>query len=166
MTKRISIESLALMAAAATLALACSGKKQSEGEKQKEAAVEAPAAPAAETTAAPASAGQAEPAASGAQKVIGMSQCNLGEPWRVQMNADVAKAAEQHPNLKMIFKDAQNDSLVQRSHIEEFIAQKVDVILVSPKEAAPLTEPVAKAFRAGIPVIVLDRAVLKDEYTT
>jgi len=21
--------------------------------------------------------------------VIGMSQCNLGEPWRVQMNADI-----------------------------------------------------------------------------
>jgi ribose transport system substrate-binding protein len=66
----------------------------------------------------------------------------------------------------MIYKDAQNDSLVQRSHIEEFVAQKVDAIIISPKEAAPLTEPVAKAFRAGIPVIVLDRAVLKDEYTT
>ena len=24
---------------------------------------------------------------------IGMSQCNLGEPWRVQMNADIRKAA-------------------------------------------------------------------------
>ena len=24
---------------------------------------------------------------------IGMSQCNLGEPWRVQMNADIKKAA-------------------------------------------------------------------------
>jgi len=26
--------------------------------------------------------------------VIGMSQCNLGEPWRVQMNADIKKAAD------------------------------------------------------------------------
>ena len=32
---------------------------------------------------------------------IGMSQCNLAEPWRVQMNADVAAAAEKHPNLKV-----------------------------------------------------------------
>ena len=23
---------------------------------------------------------------------IGMSQCNLGEPWRVQMNADIKKS--------------------------------------------------------------------------
>ncbi|MCS7065429.1 MAG: substrate-binding domain-containing protein, partial [Fimbriimonadales bacterium] len=96
---------------------------------------------------------------------IGMSQCNLGEPWRVQMNADIKAAAEKHPELKVIFKDAQNDSLVQRAHVEEFISQGVDLIIISPKEAQPLTEPVAKAYDAGIPVIVLDRAVLGDKYT-
>ncbi|MBI2421204.1 MAG: substrate-binding domain-containing protein [Candidatus Hydrogenedentes bacterium] len=97
--------------------------------------------------------------------VIGMSQCNLGEPWRVQMNADVAKAAEAHKNLKVIFKDAQNDTLKQRAHLEEFASQGVDLIIVSPKEAAPLTPPIKKAFRDGIPVIVLDRAVLGKDYT-
>lgn len=96
---------------------------------------------------------------------IGMSQCNLGEPWRVQMNADLKNAADAHPNLRVIFKDAQNDTLKQRAHIEEFIAQGVDLLIVSPKEAAPLTPPVAKAYQAGIPVIVLDRAVLGDEFT-
>lgn len=96
---------------------------------------------------------------------IGMSQCNLGEPWRVQMDADVRAAAEKHSNLKVIFKDAQNDTLKQRSQIEEFVSQKVDAIIVSPKESQPLTEPIAKAFEAGIPVIVLDRAVMGDKYT-
>lgn len=96
---------------------------------------------------------------------IGMSQCNLGEPWRVQMNQDIKLAAEQHPEIRMIFKDAQNDSLVQRTHLEEYISAGVDAIIVSPKEAAPLTPPVAAAYRAGIPVIVLDRRVLGDEYT-
>jgi ribose transport system substrate-binding protein len=96
---------------------------------------------------------------------IGMSQCNLGEPWRQQMNADVKNAAEVHPNLEVIFKDAQNDSLVQRSHVEEFVSQGVDLIIISPREAAPLTKPVAQAYEAGIPVIVLDRAVLGDKYT-
>ena len=45
----------------------------------------------------------------GSKWTIGMSQCNLGEPWRVQMNADIKDAADQHPELKVIFKDAQND---------------------------------------------------------
>ncbi|MBN1442518.1 MAG: substrate-binding domain-containing protein [Planctomycetes bacterium] len=95
---------------------------------------------------------------------IGMSQCNLGEPWRVQMNADVQRAAEQHPELEVIFKDAQNDSLRQRAHVEEFVQAGVDAIIISPKEAQPLTEPVAKAHEQGIPVIVLDRAVLGEKF--
>ncbi|HNQ90559.1 MAG TPA: substrate-binding domain-containing protein [Verrucomicrobiota bacterium] len=96
---------------------------------------------------------------------IGMSQCNLGEPWRVQMNADIKAAADAQPDLKVVFKDAQNDTLRQRSHVEEFVGSRVDLIIISPKEAAPLTEPVAKAYQAGIPVIVLDRRLLGDQFT-
>jgi len=98
--------------------------------------------------------------------VVGMSQCNLGEPWRVQMDADVRAAAEDHPNLRVIFKDAQNNSLTQRAQVEEFVEQGVDLIIISPKEAAPLTRPVAEAYRQGIPVIVLDREVQGEEFTT
>jgi len=97
--------------------------------------------------------------------VIGMSQCNLGEPWRVQMNADIRTAAEAHPEMEVIFKDAQNDTLRQRAQIEEFVDADVDLLIVSPKEAAPLTPPVAAAFHQGIPVIVLDRKVLGSDFT-
>ncbi len=113
--------------------------------------------------------GSDQPAGSEGAKstyTIGISQCNLGEPWRVQMNADVKAAAEKHPNLKVVFKDAQNDTLKQRSHVEEFVSAGVDLIIISPKEAAPLTEPVAKAVDAGIPVIVLDRAGLGGKFTS
>jgi ribose transport system substrate-binding protein len=96
---------------------------------------------------------------------LGMSQCNLGEPWRVQMNEDIKNAAAKHANLKVVFKDAQNDTLKQRSHVEEFVSSKVDLLIISPKEAQPLTEPVAKAMAAGVPVIVLDRALLGDQFT-
>jgi ribose transport system substrate-binding protein len=97
--------------------------------------------------------------------LIGMSQSNLGEPWRVQMNEDIKNAAKQYPNIKIIYKDAQNDSLMQRAQVEELLGQSIDLLIISPKEAAPLTKPVAEAF-ARIPVIVLDRAVLGDKYTT
>ena len=96
---------------------------------------------------------------------IGMSQCNLGEPWRVEMNAQIKSAADKHPNLTVVFKDAQNDTLKQRSHVEEFVSAGVDLIIISPKEAQPLTDPVARAMDAGIPVIVLDRRLLGDKYT-
>ncbi len=107
------------------------------------------------------------PVAAGERKlVIGVSQCNLGEPWRVQMNADLKTAARKHPNVTLVFKDAQNDSLRQRAQVEELAAAHVDVLVISPKEAAPLTKPVAEVFHQKIPVIVLDRAVDGDEFTT
>jgi ribose transport system substrate-binding protein len=97
--------------------------------------------------------------------VVGMSQCNLGEPWRVQMNADIRRAAAAHPDIEVVYKDAQNDTLRQRAQIEEFVNSNVDLLIVSPKEAAPLTPPIAEAFRRGVPVIVLDRRVLGGDYT-
>jgi ribose transport system substrate-binding protein len=94
-----------------------------------------------------------------------LSQCNLGEPWRVQMNEDIEKAAAKRPDLKVIFKDAQNDSLRQRAQVGELVAQGIDLLVISPKETAPLTKPVAEAYDKGIPVIVLDRRVKGDKYS-
>jgi ribose transport system substrate-binding protein len=107
----------------------------------------------------------ASPAPPQKQFVIGMSQCTLTEPWRVQMDADIKAAAAEHPELQVVFKDAQNDTLQQRAQVEEFVSSKVDLIIISPKEAQPLTEPVADAMQAGIPVIVLDRRLLGTNYT-
>ncbi|MBL8765658.1 MAG: substrate-binding domain-containing protein, partial [Phycisphaerae bacterium] len=75
-------------------------------------------------------------------------------------------AAAKHPELKVVFKDAQNDSLTQRTQVEELVNQGIDLLVISPKEAAPLTKPVAEAYKKGIPVIVLDRAVEGDQFTT
>ncbi len=105
------------------------------------------------------------PAAAKTSWVVGMSQCNLGEPWRVQMNKDIEEAAKARPEIKMVFKDAQNDTTVQQNHVREFISQGVDLLIISPLEAAPLTGPVAEAYKKGIPVIVLDRALLGSDFT-
>jgi ribose transport system substrate-binding protein len=65
----------------------------------------------------------------------------------------------------MIFKDAENKTTVQQDQVKEFVNQGVDLIIISPKEARPLTKPVAEAMDAGIPVIVLDRKIEGDKYT-
>ncbi len=107
-----------------------------------------------------------QPASNKTGFVIGMSQCNLGEPWRVQMNKDIKEAAAKRPEIKeIIFKDAQNKTTVQQDQVREFINREVDLIIISPKESRPLTKPVAEAMDKGIPVIVLDRAIEGDKYT-
>ena len=97
--------------------------------------------------------------------VIGMSQCNLGEPWRVAMNDQIAMAAEKHPEFEVIFADAAQDNSKQIADIENFVQMGVDLIITSPNEATPLTNAVSAAYDAGIPVILLDRKIDGEKYT-
>ncbi|MEF9894532.1 MAG: substrate-binding domain-containing protein [Clostridia bacterium] len=97
--------------------------------------------------------------------VIGMAQCNLGEPWRVAMNAQIDAAAKAYPMFEVIFSDAAQDNSKQIADIENFIQMGVDLIITSPNEATPLTNVVKRAYEAGIPVILLDRKIDGDTYT-
>lgn len=97
--------------------------------------------------------------------IIGMSQCNVGEPWRVAMNAQIAAAAEKYPEFKVVFADAAQDNSKQVTDVENFITQQVDLLIISPNESKPLTAVVKKAYDAGIPVIVLDRRVDGTSFT-
>lgn len=97
--------------------------------------------------------------------IIGMAQCNLGEPWRVAMNDQIAAAAKDYPMFEIIYSDAAQDNSKQIADIENFIQMGVDLIITSPNEARPLTNVVKKAYEAGIPVILLDRKIEGDTYT-
>lgn len=97
--------------------------------------------------------------------VIGMSQANNAEPWRAAMNAQIANAAKAYPELEVRFADAAQNNATQVADVERFIQAQVDLLIISPNEAAPLTNVVARAYDQGIPVIVLDRKVNGDKYT-
>ena len=102
----------------------------------------------------------------GGQKfLIGMSQANKGEPWRQAMNDQLETAVKAHPELSLVFADAAQDNQKQVADVERFIQQGIDLLIISPNEADPLTDVVAKAFDRGIPVILLDRKVNGDKYT-
>jgi ribose transport system substrate-binding protein len=98
--------------------------------------------------------------------LVGFSQCNLGEPWRVAMNAEVAARAKDFPELEIVYADAQQDNAKQVADVENFLRQRVDLLMISPNEAKPLTPIVERVFKAGIPVIVIDRGLEGESYTT
>jgi len=102
---------------------------------------------------------------SAARYLVGFSQCNLGEPWRVAMNAEVAARAKDFPEMEIVFADAQQDNAKQLADVENFIRQKIDLLMISPNEARPLTPVVSRVYQMGIPVIVIDRAIEGDTYT-
>lgn len=96
--------------------------------------------------------------------LIGMSQANLVEPWRVTMNEEISQEAAKYENVKVIFADAGQDSQQQIDDIKKMIRQGIDLLIVSPNNAAILTSTVVEAYRK-IPVIVLDRAIDGHDYT-
>lgn len=96
---------------------------------------------------------------------IGVSQANLNEPYRKQMDDDIARAAREVPQFTVNFADAQQDNSKQVADVENFLTQRIDLLIISPNEATPLTAVVKKAYDKGIPVLVLDRKVDGDAYT-
>jgi len=103
-----------------------------------------------------------------AKYAIGVSQGGTDDAWQAQLRADLEAAAREHPELAIEVLDAGDDPQGQEAHIKGFIAKGVDLIIVSPADAPAaqaVTEPVAKALDAAIPVIVLDRPVIGDRYT-
>jgi ribose transport system substrate-binding protein len=97
--------------------------------------------------------------------LIGMSQANNAEPYRERMNDDIRTAAEKVPQFDVEFADAAQDNAKQVSDVENFLTQQIDLLIISPNEAAPLTAVVKKVYDQKIPVIVLDRKVEGDAYT-
>ena len=91
------------------------------------------------------------------QFVIGFSQANNAEPYRQHVNDDLTAAAKKVPQFTLQIADGAGNVNTQTSQMDNFITQKVDLILISPFEASPLTPVVARATKAGIPVIELDR---------
>src|SRR5690625_1695275 len=97
--------------------------------------------------------------------LIGMSQANVGEPYRQQMDDDIEAAAAEVDQFEVVFADAAQDNAKQVSDVENFLTQGIDLLMISPNEAAPLTAIVERAYSEGVPVIVLDRQIESDSYT-
>lgn len=98
------------------------------------------------------------------QFIIGMSQVNLYEPWRVHMNKEIQEEAKKHSNIKVIFKDAGGDSDKQKKDINDLINFGADVLIVSTNNSKEVESEVKEANKI-VPVIVLDRAVEGYDYT-
>lgn len=96
--------------------------------------------------------------------VIGMSQANLYEPWRISMYNEIKEAAKKYGNIKVIYKDAGGDTDKQKKDIEDLIDFGADLLIVSINDSEKLEYVVKKAYES-VPVILLDRAVEGYDYT-
>ena len=96
--------------------------------------------------------------------LIGMSQANLVEPWRVTMNLEFAEAAAEHDNLRVIYTDAAQDTDRQIADVNMLMGYGVDLLVISPNDSEALRPVLAEVYKK-IPVVVLDRAVSGEDFT-
>jgi len=90
--------------------------------------------------------------------VMGFSQVGAESEWRTANTASVKSAAKE-AGITLKFADAQQKQENQVKAIRSFIAQKVDVIAFSPVVESGWDTVLKEAQKAGIPVILTDRAV-------
>ncbi len=89
---------------------------------------------------------------------VGFAQTESNNPWRIAESKsmqDVAKTC----GWNLVYTDAAGSAAKQVADVESMIAQKVDLIVLAPREEKPLIPAVMKAKKAGIPVILIDRDV-------
>jgi ribose transport system substrate-binding protein len=95
--------------------------------------------------------------------VIGFSQANNGDVWRINQTNNVVEACESLiPGAEVVVTDGQGEGSKQSADVDDLITQGVDVLLLTPLTADELTPAAQRALDAGIPVITLDRAVSID----
>jgi len=101
----------------------------------------------------------------GRQFVIAFSQCNTAEPYRTMQNNILEQEIKKHPDCTLVIHDAQQDNARQISQIENIMLQDVDLLIVAPNEAAPLTPIVRKAHEKGaMKIICLERDLAAPVY--
>jgi len=99
------------------------------------------------------------------QYTIGFSQCVGSDLWRRNMLDEMKMELSLHPDARFIYADADNSSKKQIEQVKQMLNEGIDLLIISPNEAQPLTGIVEQAYNKGIPVIVIDRKTSSDLYT-
>lgn len=101
-----------------------------------------------------------------APRVIAFAQDTLKNDFRVAQLNEVREAVAKDTKLAFVYSDAQGQTALLIRQIEQFITQKVDVLVLGTNDEQAVVPVVRKAYQAGIHVIVLDRGIKGQDYST
>ncbi len=97
---------------------------------------------------------------------IGFSNASVSNTWRVAMYDMMKAEAAKHPEVELLYTDANDNAAKQNSDVDDLLAKGIDALLISPSTEAALNPAIEKAYAKGIPVIVFDRRPTTDKYTS
>jgi len=92
-----------------------------------------------------------------AEILIGFSSRDLSAEYTAKLSEAIVDYAKTKPGVKLVMVDAQSDVQKQFSQVENFIAQKVDAIILNPCELEASTPAVDRIKAAGIPLVLVNQ---------
>lgn len=96
---------------------------------------------------------------------IGVSQCASGQ-WREKVNQEMMAAQHLYDeDARVSIVCAYDDTERQIRQIDSLADSGIDLLVVAPNEAAPVSEAIARTRQKGIPVVCFDRKAETDDYT-
>lgn len=96
---------------------------------------------------------------------IGVSQCS-SDDWRNKMNEEMRRAALCDESIELEIRSADDNNAKQISDIRYFADNGFDLIIAAPNEAKAITPVIREVYDRGIPVIVTDRDIEGNSYTS
>lgn len=97
--------------------------------------------------------------------VIGVSQANMREAWRLALINEIEAVAANTESIQVITADATSSVEKQKKDVDKLLQYGVDLLIISPCDSDKMTDTVKSVYQEGIPVIVMDRAVQGFDYT-
>ena len=100
------------------------------------------------------------------KRVIAFAQDTMANDFRKAQVFEVRDEASKHSELSFVYSDGKGQTSLMILQIERFIKQKVDLLIIGTNDENAIVPVVSKAYKAGIPIIVLDRGIKSTDFTT
>ncbi|MCW8982652.1 MAG: substrate-binding domain-containing protein, partial [Gammaproteobacteria bacterium] len=97
---------------------------------------------------------------------VGFAQDTMSNDWRAAQVNEVKRELDKYPEIRFIVTDAKGSSARQGFDFERLANEGVDILITSPRDVRSMTPVVEEVMKRGIPVILLSRRIMSDDYTT
>ena len=100
--------------------------------------------------------------------VVGFSNASISNIWRVGLLHSLQQAVADNSDVisELLVTDANDDPAKQVSDIQDLLERDVDILIVSAASSDALDRAVTGAMMRGVPVVMVDRRVTSDNFTS
>ncbi|MCP9765173.1 substrate-binding domain-containing protein [Lacihabitans soyangensis] len=96
-------------------------------------------------------------------RIVFLQCCH--DEWRDVMNSEMKRELAFHPDVKLETIESYSNTEKQIEQLKSLAKQKIDLLIITPNESKPLTAAIEEIYKAGIPIVFVDRKTESRNYT-